>query len=706
MTVRRTDVSTTIRTPASDTRPAGTKPAARPTSEAAASGAAVEPSSTFTTDALPGGPTVLSGISRAPSTASAGTAATAEVRDRPPEKERARYDYIVVGAGAGGAPLAARLAEQGYKVLVLEGGEDEHSPVSEVPALHGAASEDKDLLAYEEGYFVKHYTDEDKNRADPNYTPEKEGVFYPRGEGIGGSTRMNAQIFVRVDDVDWDNIAKLTGDPEWSAANMKQYLQKLENNEYRPVLELLHTVGKKLGIDALQNLGGHGFDGWLTTTRPDPRLLLDDKQLLRIVKETAKFSFKELGSLGDKVKRLLSLFDPNDDKTQGTEGLTITPLSVTKDGRRNGPRDRLLDVAEKHPDRLHIKAGAWVDSVVLNDDNEVTGVKYKTADGKTHVEHVKREAILSAGAFGTPELLMRSGIGPKEELAKLERHGVAPRVELPGVGKSLSDRYEVGVVVKMKDAFASLEGLGFKPDPSDPAYVEWKDKGEGLYATNGAVIAFQAKSDPRMDDPDLYIFGVPGRFEGYRPGYSTDAVADDKLFTWVILHENKGDKRGEVTVNPDDPTGKGWVNFQYHQEESPGDSQPLVEGIKMVRRLTERFGDLVEGEVWPGRDVDTDAELAAKVEKQSWGHHANGTAKMGAADDPMAVVDSNFKVRGTKGLRVVDAAVFPDNVGSFIVSGVMQIAEKAADDIVEDAVKEDAARKAETFNPLSIRLPR
>ena len=147
-------------------------------------------------------------------------------------------------------------------------------------------------------------------------------------------------------------------------------------------------------------------------------------------------------------------------------------------------------------------------------------------------------------------------------------------------------------------------------------------------------------------------------------------------------------KRGEVTVNPEDPSGKGWVNFQYHKEESPGDSKPLVEGIKMVRRLTEQFGDLVEGEVWPGKDASSDAELAAQVEKSSWGHHANGTAKMGAADDPMAVVDSNFKVRGTKGLRVVDAAVFPDNVGSFIVSGVMQISEKAADDIIEDAVKD------------------
>ncbi len=618
------------------------------------------------------------------------------VSSRPPEKANARYDYVVIGSGAGGAPLAARLAEAGYKVLVLERGDDKKVPESKVPAFHAAASEHPDIAVDGEGYFVSHFTKAEDNRRDPKFVEEKNGIFYPRGEGFGGSTRMNANIFVRVDDVDWDRLAQLTGDPELNAANMKKYFQVLEKNEYRPLLKLLHQIGKRFDVDMLRNLGGHGFDGWLETTRADPRLIFEDRQLLRIVYETAKYSFTNLGGLGDKLKRLLSMFDPNDDLAQKTEGLTLTPMSVSDEGRRNGPRDRLLSVADKHPDRLTLKDQARVHDVLLDENNEAIGVRYYGPDGKLHTEHVRREVIISAGAFETPAILMRSGIGPEQELEKLAAAGVKPKVVRPGVGESLSDRYEVGVVVKMKKPFELLKDLPFKADASDPAYKKWLETGRGVYATNGVAIAMQAKSDPSLPDPDLYIFGVPGRFEGYYPGYSKDAVADDHYFTWLILHENKGDKRGRVTVDAKDVDGHPDINFMYHHEEAPRDSAPMVAGIKMVRELNARFGDLVAEEVWPGRDVDTDEKLARAAETVSWGHHANGTAKMGRPDDPMAVVDSNFQVIGTRGLRVVDASVLPDNIGSFIVSGILQLSEKAADDVIETARAQDAAEDPTT----------
>jgi choline dehydrogenase len=621
-------------------------------------------------------------------------------------KKEAEFDYVIVGAGAGGAPTAARLAEAGYKVLVLEGGEEqpESLPEREVPAFHGLASEHPDLMEGGEGRFVRHFSDDKDDKKDPKYVDGK-GIFYPRGEGVGGSTNVNAQIFVRVDDVDWDHIAELTGDPSWKSAEMKQWLQKVEKNEYRPILGVLHQLGETFGVEALKNRGGHGFDGWLETTRTNPSLLLRDKQLLRMVWETTKFSFKELGGFGDKLSRLFSFFDPNDDKTQGTEGLTLTPLSVTQDGKRNGPRDRLLDVAERFPERVEIRSGAKVEKAVMNDDNEVVGVKYQR-DGETHVEPVGREAIFCAGTFGTTSLLFNSGIGPEDQLEKLKGKGVTPKVTLPGVGKSLSDRYEVGIVTKMKEGFELFDGAKFKPDPEDPHYLEWMKDGAGPYASNGAVIAFQAKSDPKMDDPDLYIFGVPGKFEGYYPGYSKDATADDKTFTWLVLHENKGDSKGEIVVDDSDPNGVK-ANFMYHKEEGTGaddkrDSDPVLAGLKMVRRLNEQYADLIETEVWPGPDCQTDDQLREKIETSSWGHHANGTAKMGADDDPMAVVDSKLRVRGTKGLRVVDASTFPDNIGSFIVSAVMQQAEKASADIIQDA--READRKEAGFNPLSIRF--
>ncbi|MCA9552856.1 MAG: GMC family oxidoreductase N-terminal domain-containing protein [Myxococcales bacterium] len=621
-------------------------------------------------------------------------AAPKAVAEALPKKADAKFDYVVVGAGGAGAVTAARLAESGYKVLVLEGGDDKKVVASEVPVAHAIASEHPDLAVGGSGYFVDHFSDPARQRQDPKYVEAKGGIFYPRGEGIGGSTRMNAMIFVRPDDVDWDNIAKVTGDPSWSAKNMQQYMNKLEKNRYRPVLRLLHEVGKRTGIEGLQNIGGHGFDGWLETTRADPKLLLQDKQLLRMVWETTKFSFKELGSVGDKLKRLVTLFDPNDTLNQGNEGLTLTPTSITKTGRRNGPRDRLLAVQERLPDNVEIRTGAKVDKVLLDENNVAVGVQYTGPDGKTHVEATGREVLLSAGAFESPAVLLRSGIGSQEALDTLKPMGVEPKVVRAGVGKSLSDRYEYGLVFRLKQPLDLVKDLALSFDDKDAVFKKWQAEGGTAYATNGAIVAFQAKSDPSLSDPDLYFFLVPGKFAGYEPGYSAEAASDPNLATLVILDENKRDKHGTVQVDPKHPSGQPRINFQYHEEETSAwdDRLPLARGVQMGRELIARFGDLVEQEVLPGPKAQTLEQIAEEVGKASWGHHANGTAKMGRADDPDAVVDSKFNVIGTQGLRVIDASTFPSTPGSFIVSAVMLQAEKAADDVLKAAALEDAAR--------------
>jgi choline dehydrogenase len=377
------------------------------------------------------------------------------------------------------------------------------------------------------------------------------------------------------------------------------------------------------------------------------------------------------------------------------------PMSVNAEGRRNGARDMLLGAKERHADTLTLQDGARVSKIVLDANNKVTGVRYTDPQGKEHAIDVGKEAIVAAGALESAALLMRSGIGPKDELAKIP--GVAPKVILDGVGKRQGFRYEVGVVVRMKQPLAALQKTPLPVSADDPAFKQWQAGKGGPLAINGAILSFQARSRPDLKEPDLFVFAVPGKFEGYEPGYSKEATADPRLLTFVVLNKNKGEANGTLQLDPNNPNGAPLIDEHFHGERRAGDSAPLVAGVKLVRDLVaSQLGDVVESEVWPGADKRTDAEIAAKVEAESWDHHPRGGAQLGHANDPKAVVDSDFKVLGTTGLRVIDASVLPNNIGDFIVSGLYQIGKLAAQKIAADAG--EAPKAAATFNPLSIRM--
>jgi choline dehydrogenase-like flavoprotein len=261
-------------------------------------------------------------------------------------------------------------------------------------------------------------------------------------------------------------------------------------------------------------------------------------------------------------------------------------------------------------------------------------------------------------------------------------------VELPGVGRNLQDRYEIGVVSRMAfEHWKVLEGARFAG--GDPQHREWANRRRGVYASNGAILGVSARSAPERILPDLYCFGLLAKFEGYFPGYSRSIAERLDSLTWAILKGHTGNRAGEVTLRSPDPQEPPHVNFRYFEEGSDPageDLDSVVAGIKLVRRINAglRRDGLIAEEERPGEHVRSDAELRDFVRAHAWGHHASCTCAIGPRERG-GVLTADFRVHGTRGLRVVDASVFPRIPGFFPVSAVYMVAEKAADDILTAA---------------------
>lgn len=609
------------------------------------------------------------------------------------ESSSSDYDYIVVGSGAGGGTVAANLARAGMKVLLLEAGTQVDGPIYDVPAFHARASEDP---AMSWKFFVRHYQRDEQSRRDTKFTSPQGGVFYPRASTVGGCTAHNAMITICPHDSDWDRIAEATNDASWLGVRMREYFQELEACRYINPPR-----------DERDNLGRHGFNGWLSTYEANPKLLLGDGPLLELVLLAAKTAL--FARDGEARRTLEHALDPNDVRIPGgpAEGVYVTPIATTRRGRRIGTKDFIRETEWLLPSCLTVKTGCLVTRVLLDEERRACGVEYLEGErlyracespsrpgAERKTVRAKREIILAGGAFNTPQLLMLSGIGPREEM---NAHGISLQIPLEGVGRNLQDRYEVGVVSRMRRTFPVLRGASFMPPllgrPLEPAYKEWLG-GTGLYTTNGVVLSIIRKSRPDLSEPDLFIFGLPGDFRGYYPGYSEAVSAQKDVFTWAILKAHTHNTGGRVTLKSADPCDVPYINFHYFDEgtdETGDDLRAVVEGVKFARRINSIDWGIRE-EIVPGKDVASDSQISEFVRDEAWGHHACGTAKMGPASDPMAVVDSRFRVHGAKGLRIVDASIFPRIPGFFIVSAIYMAATKAADDILEDALATPASQ--------------
>ncbi|KAI0540592.1 choline dehydrogenase [Xylaria digitata] len=662
------------------------------------------------------------------------------------------YEYVIVGSGPGGAPLAANLAIAGHSVLLIDaGGDYGHLRERESPALANPSSERNEVSW---GFFAHHYENKElalKDRKLTWLTPDGKfysgvnppegsevlGNFYPRYGGLGGCAEHNALVALLPSKNDWDHIKNVTGDASWDNTAMRKYFKKVETVQY-PLPE---------GTE-----DSHGHDGYLKMSinpagipAQDIKLMsvfagaakafgVDNSEITAAINdavalaqensvdyETGLLPLNMTTGMTDAMAKMLVWDINNDDPDRDTKrAFARLPQHMDSTNyRRSTPRDYVYDIATAKTSsgtrkyKLDVALHTLATKVLFDTTGrkpKAVGVDYlfgeslyradpranHTEDGgEPGTVRATKEVIVAGGAFNSPQLLKLSGVGPREEL---ESFDIPVVLDLPGVGENLQDRLETSVNAEFPTNFTRILACYYLAADGDPCWAQYvdpenKDAEKGTYASNGVVMgSFFTSSFSEDGEHDLWIGGFPALFNGFYPGYSSNAatVANKNWWSWLVLKAHTRNNAGTVKLASTNPRDTPIITFHnayegQTKEEADKDVGALREGMRMAVSFFENIPaiDGAASVFWPPKEVrDDDAALDEWIVEEAWGHHASCSNKIGADDDKLAVLDSKFRVHGIDSLRVVDASAFPKIPGVFPVLPIMMMAEKATEDIL------------------------
>ncbi len=529
------------------------------------------------------------------------------------------FDYIVVGAGSAGCVLANRLSAGGkYSVCLVEAGPRDRSPFIHIPfGIIGLIREGR----HNWGYYTE-----------PEPHLKNRRLYWPRGKTWGGSSSINAMVYIRGNPADYDDWAA-NGCEGWSWNDLLPVFRSLENNEtWRD--SLLHGNAGELNVAEVREINP------LSKT------------------------FIEAGrEVGYHVNE-----DFNGVRQDGVGYYQVTQ----KNGLRFSSAKAFLYPALSRSN-LTVESDAVVTRVVV-EDGVARGVEIRQ-DDQTRTIGCRKEVILCGGAINSPQILLLSGIGPATELDAL---GIPVVQDSPGVGKNLQDHLDITVMIN--ESSKKSIGLSLAALPKSVIDVfKFIFKRKGMLASNAAEAgAFLHLPDDAQGRPGIQLHFIPS--------FLRDHGRDLSPGHGCTIHacQLRPRSRGEITLRDKDPLSHPCIHANYLSDLK--DAEDMIKATRIARELfsTKAFSPVNAGEDLPGAGVQSDAEILEDIRKRAETiYHPAGTCRMGA--DEESVVDPKLRVRGVKGLRVADASIMPTLIGGNTNAPCMVIGEKCARLVLAEA---------------------